>query len=202
MCGPRTTISSFSASFISIPVITVPTQPAPRHARVIQRANAGGFRESVRLQHENAKHQEKIAASPGERGGNRRSAAQVRAEALSNLRKMSRAQARARTYRVRGHAPRAPLPERCVPSANSERMTAAVLQLLLDAAPDTLQQRGNIQEIVRRYQMDFFREAIKIRRKSKTLSRARQDSSNIVDAAKLNGRYGRHWSGSCVAPSV
>src|SRR5260370_5517518 len=57
------------------------------HARVIQRANAGGFRETVRLQHGNAEHQEKLLRLRRERRGTADQRAQVRPEAFTNLSK-------------------------------------------------------------------------------------------------------------------
>src|SRR5260370_7265908 len=55
------------------------------HARVIERANAGGFREPVRLQHGNAEHQKKLLRLRSERRGTPDQRAQGRAKALSTL---------------------------------------------------------------------------------------------------------------------
>src|SRR5260370_5743044 len=54
------------------------------HARVIERANAGGFREPVCLEHRHTEHQKKLLRLRGERSGTADQRAQVRAKALSN----------------------------------------------------------------------------------------------------------------------
>src|SRR5260370_33160193 len=54
-------------------------------ARVIQRANNGGFREPVRLQHGKSEPQEKLLRLRRERRGAADQRAQGRAEAFSNL---------------------------------------------------------------------------------------------------------------------
>src|SRR5260370_4166995 len=56
-------------------------------ARIIQRANAGGFREPVGLQHGNAEHQKKLLRLWSERRRTADQRAQVRAKSLVNLSK-------------------------------------------------------------------------------------------------------------------
>ena len=56
-----------------------------RHARIIERADAGGFGESIRLQNGNAEHQEKLLRLRSERRGTADQRAKVRAESVANL---------------------------------------------------------------------------------------------------------------------
>src|SRR6266699_3210610 len=119
------------------------------HARVIERANAGGFREPVCLEHRNTEHQKKLLRLRSERCGTADQSPQVRAKALSNLSKDEAAASGAR-LRKQGTDNRRPF-------GNG----------FFDAAPATLKQRGNIQEIIRRGQTHFVGKLVEIGRKSK-----------------------------------
>src|SRR5947207_3910155 len=56
-----------------------------RHARLIERADASGFGESIRLQNGNPEHQEKLLRLRSERRGTADQRAKVRAESVANL---------------------------------------------------------------------------------------------------------------------
>src|SRR5260370_37077351 len=116
----------------------------------MQRANAGRFREPVRLQDGNAKHQEKLLRLRGERRGTADQRAQVRAETFSNLSKDERApNCDPEGVECAAAPDMLPLPGGASFRKQGANDRTPFSTALLNAAPATLHQRGNIQEIVR-----------------------------------------------------
>src|SRR5260370_31760773 len=113
------------------------------HARVIERANAGGFRAPVCLEHRNTDHQKKLLRLRGERSGTADQRAQVRAKALSNLSKDEAAAGREPEGVERAPAAGVPpLPSGARPRKQGTANRRPFGNGFFDAAPDTLKQRA------------------------------------------------------------
>src|SRR5712692_7507842 len=120
------------------------------HARIIERADAGGFREPVSLQHGNAEHQEKLLRIRSERRRATDQRAEMRAEAFANLSKDER-MAKSEPERIGSAAAADVLPLPAVASFRKQGTDdrGPLRNGFFDATPDTFQQSRYIQKIMR-----------------------------------------------------
>src|SRR5712692_1095644 len=120
------------------------------HARIIERADAGGFREPVSLQHGNAEHQEKLLRIRSERRRATNQRTEVRAEAFANLSKDER-MAKSEPERIGCAAAADVLPLPAVASFRKQGTDdrGPLRNGFFDATPDTFQQSRYIEKIMR-----------------------------------------------------
>src|SRR6266851_9293912 len=121
-----------------------------RHARVIQRANAGSFRQPIRLQHRNSEHQKKLLRIRSERRGTADQRSKMRAKALANLSKdepATKAEPKCIVYVAAPYV--VPLPAYARFRKEKTHDRGPLRNRFFDATAHALQQSRYIQKIIR-----------------------------------------------------